>query len=102
MKFKLIHSVDYEMTIVTEDGGVASIRYMHEEDRWATTDYYQSRITNEKNWDDVWKNLSEGKMYYNDWEKIISIDVVINDALSWLCPTESQWENDPNIFPHLT
>ena len=83
-----------ELTIICSDGGVACIRVAEPLDddtpRIATTDYYQSRLTDInpdcfKEDVDVWNCLAEGHMYYNDWEdKPFNSLALINDALSWL------------------
>jgi hypothetical protein len=104
MKYNVINEDDfgYEFNVVTEDGGVACIRYMDEEDRKATTDYYQDRITDEKTWQDVWDNLGQGKMYYNDWKhgQADKGDLIL-EALNWLVVGETNWEKDPTLFTHL-
>jgi len=90
-----------DFDVVLEDGGVATIRFMYEEDREATTDYYQSRITDEKTWDKVWENLGEGKMYYNDWTKAqSSMEALVTDALNWL-GADKERVLDKTLFTHL-
>jgi hypothetical protein len=102
MKYNVIKAGESEFDVVTQDGGVASIRFMYEDTREATTDYYQSRITNEKTWEEVWTNLGLDKMYYNDWTKSQSdMDVLINEALNWLVVGETNWELDETLFNHI-
>lgn len=96
---KINISVDSEEVIlVCSDGGVACIRSADplDEDtpRVATTEYYQSRLTdidptlivdNDEECIDVWSLLGEGSMYYNDWQETPYNSLfLINEALEWL------------------
>jgi len=70
-----------DITIRTDDGGVASIH--HNEDHFVTT-YYQSRDSNKEV---DWQNLADGKAYFKDWDKDKDDgidDEMIEDALRWL------------------
>ncbi|MDG1752829.1 MAG: hypothetical protein P8I03_14410 [Thalassotalea sp.] len=97
MKIQLLLTSD-EVTIICEDGGIACIREAVPIDkdtpRIATSDYYQSRITdmdlslivdNDDECIDIWSLLAEGKIYHDDWEdKPFNSLFVINKALIWL------------------
>ena len=107
MKFRLIIKND-EVTVITEDGGVACIREAEDlskdEPRIAVTDYYQSRLTDDEsiNADNVFECLAEGKMYCNDWEVVpFNSMTAVEDALAWLCPHITQWEITNDLFSHL-
>ena len=80
--YEIITEDEDDITIRTDDGGVATIH--HNEEHFVTT-YYQNRTYTDKEVD--WWHLSEGKAYHKDWNKPHkkSIDKeMINDALSWL------------------
>lgn len=108
MKFMLIiDTPSEEITVVTQDGGIACIRYAEPCSetplRVATTDYYQTRITQleDPTADNVWELLAEGKMYANDWNKEYNSLELIQDALNWLCLGEENWEICDNLFPEI-
>jgi hypothetical protein len=108
MKFRVILDTENEeLTVITEDGGVACIRSAEMCDtalRLATTDYYQTRMTALKDAtpNNMWDLLSEGNMYAKDWadKEYNNLDL-IQDALHWLCPTEKKWEMCDKIFSHF-
>jgi len=110
MKYRLIETPD-ELTVVTEDGGIVCIREAEPitdgEPRIATTDYYESRITDLdlsalSDEVDIWALLAEGKMYWNDWvEDTYNSEIVINDALAWLTSDTVDFERDDTLFSHL-
>jgi len=107
MKFRLIVAND-EVIVITEDGGIACIREAEalskDEPRIATTDYYQSRLTDFEsiNSDNIFECLAEGKMYHNDWA-VVSFNsmTAVEDALAWLCPHVTQWEIVNDLFTQL-
>jgi len=110
MKYRIIEEDDSTFNVLVEDGGVACIRFVDESDimvdgkmRVATTDYYQSRITDETTWDEVWENLAEGKMYYNDWnEDKANMDFMVKDALNWLVAIDKvEWTIDDTLFNNI-
>jgi hypothetical protein len=77
-----------DITIRTDDGGVATIH--HNEDHFVTT-YYQSR---DSDFEVDWDELAEGKAYHKDWDKdkYDSIDdEMIEDALRWLVVGDCQF-----------
>ncbi len=103
MKYRITKN-DEEVTVITEDGSIASIRYADELDegdnRTAVTDYYQSRFTQEDidSDDSIWEILGEGKMYYKDWyETDFDNPKLVQDALEWLC-MECKFEEDETIW----
>ncbi len=102
MKYRLVKNED-EIIVIVEDGGIATIREVEELDegdgRQATTDYYQDRLTKEMIADDdVWGNLGNGNMYWNDWKTPFNNPEHIVDALEWLCVGEDNFEVDENIW----
>lgn len=107
MKFSLILNSE-EITVITEDGGIACIREAEDmspdEPRESVTDYYQMRLTDvpASEADGLFEHLAEGKIYCKDWvnAKYNSLEV-IEDALSWLCVGESNWELVDNLFPQF-
>jgi hypothetical protein len=84
-----------EATIVTEDGGVATV---HHNGQNLVTTYYQLRV--EQFDDDMWDILQEGKQYLKNWTSKQEVDEdTIHAALEWLCPTERNWvEEDYYLF----
>jgi hypothetical protein len=105
MRYNLIETGD-EVIVITSDGGVACIRQAEPFDdtpRVATTDYYQTRLTDIPLVDDVWTELAEGKMYAEDWETREFNDLaLVFDALQWLGVGETDWllVKEP-LFPHI-
>jgi len=102
MKYRLIQTGD-GITVLTEDGGCVEIRATFDgEGRQSTTDYYQSRFTEKDLLSDtpVYEILSEGKMYYNDWDTPFDSPELITDALNWLDPDEFNYELDNAIWPN--
>jgi len=103
MKYRVIKDGD-EITVITEDGGIACIREVDELDegdgRQAVTDCYQSRFDNKiLESGNIWEILGEGKMYCEDWQTPFDNPDHIQDALEWLCMgcefelDESIWKN---------
>lgn len=84
---------DDNIVVILEDGGIADIRYAepHEDEpnRQSTTEYYQSRFTQDgiDSEDGVWEEVGEGNMYYNDWNTPFDDEAHIADALEWLAPS---------------
>jgi len=72
-----------EVTILMEDGGIATLHYTGE---YMLTDYYQSRINLSKK--NIYEDIYEGKAYAREWngEKYVT-DRMIHDAMHWLMPT---------------
>jgi len=98
MKFKAVIKGD-NLVVVTEDGGVATIH--HNGDNYVTT-YYQSRLTDVNDPQELWQELGEGKTYSKDW---IQFDMpeMIYDILQWLCVEAStiKWKLDESIWPEF-
>lgn len=93
---KIISDNGTEATVLTEDGGVASI---HHNGVCTITTYYKQRVDY---FDDteMWEKLSSSKQQVKEWRgrHEISIDMII-DALEWLCPSERDWvEEDYYLF----
>ena len=108
MKFRLIKDSE-EIIVITEDGGVATIRDVEGyvdgdfggKDRKSTTDYYQGRLNSKMiDEDNIWESLGEGKMYWNDWKTPFDNPEHVEDALNWLCVGEV-FVADENIWPNF-
>lgn len=100
MNYRVIKTpIDGSIDIITSDGGVAS--FYHNGDNYATT-YYQRRLTDCDPNNYVWDELSNGKIYFKDWEEEDPSDSeVVNDALNWLCPFDDIGEIDDTLFPEF-
>jgi hypothetical protein len=99
MKYKIYHRIDNSYDIITEDGGVAV--FYHNQENYVTH-YYERSLSECNPADHVWDELSEGKIYINDWEGSDepAEEEVIKDALEWLvfpAPAEG-WELDQSIW----
>ena len=107
MKFRIIFdSKGNEITIITEDGGIACVRGVDSSDdqepRISVTEYYQSKISNDMNSDNLFELLAEGKMYSKDWADIkYNSLTTIQDALNWLSVGQNDWEMVNDLFPHI-
>lgn len=109
MKFRLlIDESEKEITVLTEDGGIACIREADDispnEPRIATTEYYHTRITELESAtpENLFDLLGDGKMSCDDWadEQYNSL-ILIQDALTWLSPSEVEWNLCDSIFTEL-
>ena len=100
MKYRIIKTSDTDFDIITEDGGVASVHYNGEK---LCTNYYQSRLTDIDCDDDIWEQLSEGKIYNKDWTEKESNQEIITDALNWLVVTSipMNWEIDNSLYNQI-
>jgi hypothetical protein len=83
--------------VISEDGGVVSI-YHNDENQVSM--YYQDRITEDMDPDEIWETLAEGKAYLKDWPEGTHRDTIILDALDWLVfPTPVEgWSVDDTIW----
>ena len=101
MKYRVIRDSE-EITVILEDGGIATIRDVDEDEdgRKSVTEYYQDRFTQEglDSCDGVWGEVGEGKMYCGDWKTEASDPAHIVDALNWLA-VEETFELDESIWP---
>ena len=75
-------------TIIAQDGGVASLHHNQEH---MLAELYQSRITPDTKIVDMWETLSEGKMYYKDYEGFEELKPhMIIESCNWLfCSTKT-------------
>lgn len=99
VKYRTIKDND-SIVIITEDGGYAVVISIDENK--ATSEYYQNKFTKEDvdSGSSIHEVLSEGKMYYNEWDtNFDSIDHIEN-ALDWLVP-DCTYEYDENIWSNL-
>jgi hypothetical protein len=98
MKFKAVIQ-DNDVVVVTEDGGIATIH--NNGDNFVTT-YYQSRLTDVNDPEELWQELGEGKTYSKDWGAT-TIGEMIYDILQWLCVSSDtiDWELDESIWPEF-
>lgn len=96
MKYKInqINEVDFD--IITEDGGVVSV---YDNDENLVSLYYQNRITDDMDPDEIWIQLGEGKSYAKDWPATATKEEIIQDALNWLVlPAPDEWILDDSIW----
>ena len=92
MKFRLlIDESEKEITVLTEDGGIACIR--------EADDITELESATPENLFDL---LGDGKMSCDDWadEQYNSL-ILIQDALTWLSPSEVEWNLCDSIFTEL-
>ena len=69
-----------DIVIIVEDGGMATIEFI---DTKITADLYQDRITGMH--EDIFEELGNGKMYYEDYEgEEFITKKMIDDTLNWL------------------
>lgn len=72
-----------DITILTQDGGIATIHKVEDDNRYLTT-LYQDKCDATFD-DEMWDRLREGKVYLKDWHDKSEIDEeMIDDALEWL------------------
>lgn len=96
MKYRINQHDEMEFDVIVEDGGVVSV-YHNDENQVSM--YYQERIREDMDPDEIWETLGEGKTYRNDWPDGTSRDEIIRDALSWLVlPAPESWELDESIW----
>ena len=97
MKYRINELDEIEFDVIVEDGGVVSVHHNGEN---LVSTYYQSRITEDMDPDEIWEILGSGKAYTKDWPDGTSRDEIIKDALSWLvlpAPAEG-WFIDESIW----
>lgn len=101
MKYRIIQDQD-SITILVEDGGVATIDFIESGYR---TEYYQNRIDESVGSDDIWEVLAEGEMYISDdWtDPSVNVEMLIQEALAWLVFPSPQegWERDDTIWSNI-
>jgi hypothetical protein len=96
MKYRINQHDEMEFDVIVEDGGVVSV-YHNDENQVSV--YYQDRISEDMEPDQIWETLGEGKAYMKDWPDGTSRDEIIRDALSWLVlPAPESWELDESIW----
>lgn len=99
MKYRVIKSHD-EITVITEDGGIACIRDVDNGDEGAqsVTDYYQDRFDQViLDNDTIWDTVGQGKMYCEDWTTPFDDPAHVQDALQWLSVGDT-YELDETIW----
>lgn len=95
MKYRVIIEQNDEFIILTEDGGIVAV---HNNGDNLVSSYYQNRISDTMDSDNVWEELAEGKVYMKDWDNE-SVQHIIQDALSWLVvPAPDNWTEDDSIW----
>ncbi len=107
MKYRLLNESNDEIVVIMEDGGVASISKADEcenDGTIAITEYYQARINEDTDPDEVWEELGEGKCYHNQWTKEMCDNHLdkrlVQDALEWLAVGET-YERDDSIWTSI-
>jgi len=82
-----------DITILVEDGGIASIHKTEDASERYLTSYYQNNCDYPLMDSEMWDRLNEGKVYLKDWFNKTKIDQdMIDDALMWLCPHADGFE----------
>jgi len=95
MKYRIIDSGE-SFDIVTEKGGVASFYYNSENH---VTTYFQNRLDDCNPDADLWEQMSQGKVYFKDWDGSPTKEQVIQDALNWLYfPSPPEWQEDDSLY----
>ena len=97
MRYRIKEINEMEFDVIAEDGGVVAI---HHNDEHLVSTYYQTRISNDIDPDEIWETLAEGKAYVKDWPDGTHRDTIILDALDWLvfpAPAEG-WRVDNSIW----
>lgn len=91
MKYYVLNTGE-DLLVITQDGGVGTATIDDRE--FVFSEYYQSRLTKESNFETFYDDLGEGKMYCKDWneagkEKRDFDQDVVQDIVDWLvCSTE--------------
>lgn len=86
---------DKNVTVVLQDCGVASA---YNSGECFKTDYYQRKLTSESNFDTMWDELAEGKMYCKSWDGVDARlkenidDEIIDDMIGWLYISTEKFE----------
>jgi hypothetical protein len=97
-----------EVTVITHDGGIATINL--EDPTHIYTTYYQNRIERLAQpsphpiviTDEEWEELGEGKAYIKDWDDISTVLTMemIQDAVDWLVFGSGSNFSDPLKVTH--
>lgn len=96
MKYRINQHDEIEFDVITEDGGVVSV-YHNDENQVSM--YYQDRLTDDMDHDEIWETLAEGKADTKDWPEGTTKEEIIQDALDWLVlPAPENWELDTTIW----
>lgn len=108
MKYRVIqHDAIDNITIVTEDGGVAA--FYHGSQGYVT-DYYHARLTHNQvqhglsRGGYVWDELSQFEISYTEWGGDPAVSEIIADALQWLvfpAPDDEGWVYDGTLFADI-
>ena len=100
MKYRVIQSkTDGSLDIVTETGGVAS--FYHNGENFVTS-YFQRGLNECTPNNYLWDELSQGKVYFKDWEGEPTEEEIVDDALNWLVfPQPQEWEQDNNLYTNF-
>lgn len=100
MKYRVNKPNTFDIDVIVEDGGIACI---YESDGGITTMYYQTRLTDIDQSQDIFDQLGEGKAYIKEWGlQHPDMDELIKDALEWLVVGETEWERDDTIFSNIS
>lgn len=96
MKYRINQINEMEFDVIVEDGGVVSV-YHNDENQVSM--YYQDRLREDMDSDEIWEILGSGKAYTKEWPDGTSRDEIIQDALGWLVlPAPESWELDESIW----
>lgn len=101
MKYR-VKEYQYEymvFDVITEDGGIVAVHFNGEH---PVSTYYQDRLADWMDADNVFNQLAEGKAYTKDWKEDATEEEIIQDALNWLVlPSPAVWEKVNNLFTEL-
>ena len=97
MNYRIVNStVDESFDIITETGGVAS--FHHNGENYVSTYFSKSLVDCDPS-GYVWDELSQEKVYFNDWDKEPTKEEAIKDALEWLVfPPPPEWVEDNSLY----
>jgi len=94
---------DGDLVVIVEIGCIASTYHNGESIR---TEYYQSRIEKDTQFENIWDELGEGKMYGKTWsehqEEDPTDEELIADMLDWLYVSTGAYELVENKMGEFT
>jgi hypothetical protein len=91
---------DREYIILVDDGGVAA---SHSDGDKVILTYYQNRISNDTNPDDVWDELNTGDQYTKEFSMDVTLNELVESSLQWLVmfADVDDFERDDSIWTNV-